>query len=273
MNLHRAAERLAISQPALTRQIQQLEESLNARLFTRYKKRVELTPSGVYLQRRGQELVDFADRLSGELRQAWRAGEATLSLGYTEAVMSSFLPELLGTFRRKFPSANLRLAAGHSDFLEREVAAGRLDAAFVSLPSTREGLECTEVSTEKMGVVLPQDHTLAGQKTVSLKRLKNETFILFPYADNPQLHTDIMLACQQSGFTPRHIVESDSRIMAVNMVVSGMGIALLSEKLAHYCTEGAVFRPLQQPRPEIHFYLIQSEGKNLPLLKQLCKWM
>lgn len=273
LNFHRAAQRLSISQPALTRQIQQLEDSLNAQLFTRDKRRVELTPSGSYLQRRGTELIAFADRIKGEVRQAWKAGEETLSLGYTEAIMASFLPGVLGKLKQAHPSANLRLSSGHSDFLEREVATGRLDAALVSLPSDRPELDCTEVATERMGLVLPEDHPLARQKQVSLKSFREETFILFSYADNPRLYTDILLACQQSGFTPRHIEESDSRILAVNMVVAGLGVALLSEKLAHYCREGAVFRPLTQPRPHIHFYLIQPAGQRHPLMTQLQQWM
>lgn len=273
LNFHRAAERLAISQPALTRQIQQLEESLNAQLLVRNKKQVELTPAGAYLVRQGKELVGFADRLSGEVRQAWRASEETISLGYTEAVMASFLPEVLSKFRNASPDANIRLSGGHSDFLEREVAAGRLDAALVSFPTSRPGLECYEVGTERMGVVLPEDHPMARQRQISLGRLREETFILFPYADNPQLYTDILIACQQSGFTPRQIEESDSRIVAVNRVVAGLGIALLSEKLSHYCTRGTVFLPLSRPRPEIHFFLIQPKRSQSRLLKQFCVYL
>ncbi|MEM1156820.1 MAG: LysR family transcriptional regulator [Verrucomicrobiota bacterium] len=269
LNYHRAAQQLAISQPALTRQIQQLEESLNTQLFTRDKRRVELTPSGSYLLRRGTELVAFADRITGEIRQAWKAGEETLSLGYTEAVMASFLPAMLSKLKQMNPAANLRLSSGHSDFLEGEVAGGRLDAALVSLQSDRPELACAEVATETMGVVLPEGHPLARQKQVSLKSIRDETLILFSYADNPRLYTDILLACQQSGFTPRHIEESDSRILAVNMVVAGLGVALLSEKLAHYCREGAIFRPLAQPRPQIHFYLIQTADQQHPLIRQL----
>ena len=273
LNFHRAAQRLSISQPALTRQIQQLEETLNAQLLVRDKKRVELTPSGSYLVRQGRELVAFADRISGGVRQAWKAGEDTLALGYTESVMASFLPALLSKLRQHQPSANVRLSSGHSDFLEREVASSRLDAALVSLPTDRPELDCTEVATERMGVVLPEGHPLAGKRQISLKSIRDETFILFPYRGNPRLYTDILLACQQSGFTPRHIEESDSRILAVNMVVSGLGVALLSEKLAHYCREGSVFRPLTQPRPEIRFYLIQPRGQQHPVIRQLQKWM
>jgi len=148
-----------------------------------------------------------------------------------------------------------------------------LDAALVSLPTERPELECTEVATERMGIVLPEGHLLVRQKQVSLGSIKQETFILFPYADNPRLYTDILIACQHSGFTPRHIEESDSRVLAVNMVVSGLGVALLSEKLAHYCREGAVFRPLVKPRPEIHFYLIQPSGQHHSLIQKLQQWM
>jgi DNA-binding transcriptional LysR family regulator len=273
LNFHRAAERLSISQPALSRQIQQLEEGLNAQLFTRSKKRVELTPSGKYLVRKGAELVAAADRLSGELRQEWKKGEETLSIGYTEAVMASFLPVLLGKLRREYPQVNLRLSSGHSDHLEREVAHGRLDVALVSLPATRPELECVAVATEKMGVVLPDDHPLAGKRQISLKRLQNEAFILFPYRDNPKLYADILFACQKSGFTPRHIEESDSRMLAVNMVVAGLGVAFLSEKLSHYCTDGSKFCSLSLPRPEIHFYLISPAENANPLCRHFKNWI
>lgn len=257
LNFHRSARRLSLSQPALTRQIQQLEEFLGCLLLERDKRRVALTPAGRFFQRRGAELVRFADQVTGEVRQEWRRAGETLTLGYTEAVMAAFLPGLLRRFRKHHPGWNIRLTPGHSDFLEQEVRAGRLDAALVSQPGLRPGLTCVEIGHERMGAVLGTDHPLAGRRTIRLRQLATETFLLFPYRDNPRLYSDILAACRSAGFTPPHIEECDSRMVAVNLVTAGYGVALLSEKLAHYCGSGAVFKTLTAPYPVIHFYLIR----------------
>jgi len=183
--------------------------------------------------------------------------------------MAGFLPDLLRKCRKRFPSLNLRLRSGHSDLLEREVVSGLLDVAVISLPSAQPELVCREVATEKLGVVLPDDHPLAKSKTVALAKLSNESFILFPYKDNPQLFSDILGACREAGFTPRQVEEVDSRMLAVNLVMAGQGITLLSEKLAPFCPGGVVFRPLVRPAPLIHYYTISPKNNPHPLVDRL----
>lgn len=266
LNFHRTARRLHLSQPALSRQISQLEEAMGCRLLDRDRKRVELTAAGTYLLTRGQELVESADRLTRELRQGWEPQGQTLSFGYTEAAMAGFLPDLLRKCRKRFPRLNLRLRSGHSDFLEREVASGLLDVAVISLPSIQPELTCREVAAEKLGVVLPDDHSLSKTKTIALAKLSEEPFILFPYKDNPQLFSDILRACREAGFTPREVEEVDSRMLAVNLVMAGQGITLLSEKLSPFCPDGVVFRPLKRPAPFIHYYMIRPKVNPHPLI-------
>ncbi|MEM6822545.1 MAG: LysR family transcriptional regulator [Verrucomicrobiota bacterium] len=269
LNFHRAAEALSLSQPALSRQIQQLEVEMECLLLNRTKKKVELTTAGKYLQRHGRKLLSASEQLVGEVKQAWKHGSETLSIGYTEAVMAGVLPHFLKDIRGTHPDVNLRLRPGHSEGLERELARGDLDAALVSLPAHSEDLAQTKISEEKIGVVLPEDHILSKQRSLTLQQLKDEAFILFPYRDNPRLYSDILQACQQAGFIPRRVEEADSRILAVNMAAAGMGIALLSEQLAHYCGAGTVFRSLQKPRPVIHFYLLSPQNDPHPLIKEI----
>jgi DNA-binding transcriptional LysR family regulator len=270
LNFHRAAAALHLTQPALSRQIKQLEEAVGCPLFLRDTKSVQLTAAGSYLQRHAAALLDSASRLLKETREAAEGKRGTLALGYTEAVMASFLPEVLRNLRTGQPGLALHLDQGHSERLEREVALGRLDAALVSLPPVAKGLHCTPIASEAIGAVLPDRHPHARSKRpLSLAALAEEPFILFPYRDNPRLYTDILAACSQSGFTPRNIVEADTRILAVNMVAAGLGIALLSEHLAHYCGKGTVFKSLKPPRPRIQFYLIEPESGSLPAVREL----
>jgi DNA-binding transcriptional LysR family regulator len=270
LNFHRAAGTLNLTQPALSRQIKQLEEALGCVLFLRDTKRVTLTAAGNYFRRHAQTVLESMSRLMRETRDASAGQRGTLSLGYTEAVMASFLPGILRRFRAGHPDLGLSLQQGHSERLEREVALGRLDAALISLPSSTPGVRCTPVADEAIGAVLPDSHPLAHKKKrVSLADLAKETFILFPYRDNPRLYTDILAACNTSGFTPNKIEEADTRILAVNMVAAGLGVALLSEHLAHYCGQGTIFRRLQAPHPRIQFYLIEPDSSPAPAVQGL----
>jgi len=269
LNFHRTARRLHLSQPALSRQIRQLEEEMGCRLLDRDRKRVELTAAGAYLLSRGRDLIESADRLTNELRQGWKPEGQTLSFGYTEAAMAGFLPDLLRRCRKQFPTLNLRLRSGHSDLLEREVISHLLDVAVISLPSNQPELVCREVAAEKLGVVLPDDHPLAGNKTIALSKLSDEAFILFPYKDNPHLFSDILEACRRAEFTPRQVEEVDSRMLAVNLVMAGQGITLLSEKLAPFCPGGVVFRPLIRPSSLIHYYFVCPKKNPHPLVRQI----
>ncbi len=265
LNVRRAAERLSLSQPALTRQIQILEQELGCDLLVREKKRIRLSSAGDYLVRRGGRLMLEVARLEREMRQAWKSGQGALMLGYTEAVMAAFLPSLLKTIRSTRPEWNIRLHHGHSEGLERELVAGTLDAALVSYPSDHAGLDCREVAVERLGVVLPDEHPLAIKQKVPLRALRDEIFVLFPYRDNPRLFGDILHACRESGFAPRQIEETDSRMLAVNQVAAGVGVALLSEKLSHSCPSGTVFRKLAGQGIPIRHYLLTPCAASHPL--------
>lgn len=276
LNFHRAAEALRMTQPALSRQIMQFEELLGRPLFLRDRKRVALSGAGKYLNGRAGELLEAFELLVRETREAADGKLGTLALGYTEAVMASFLPRILRELRGRQPGVAVSLRQGHSERLEREVALGRIDAALVSLPSESPGLACSLVEEELVGIVLPDNHPLAGKRTVELKSLSRETFVMFPHRDNPRFYADILAACREAGFAPRRVEEADSRILAVSMVAAGLGVAPLSEHLAHYCGQGAVFRHLSGPRPKISFYLIEPEGgpnKSVAGLKALLPGM
>ncbi len=273
LNFHQAAEELHISQPALSRQIALMEDALGRKLFSREKKRVQLTPAGRYLQKQSPGLLASMTALLKETGEAGEGRRGSLALGYTEAAMASFLPSLLRKIRNRMSGITLQLRQEHSEHLAREVARGRLDLAFISLPSELSGLKSTLVARERVGIVLPDNHPLAKQKEIALKDLAKEKFILFAYVDNPKLYSDILGWCREAGFVPSLAEEASTRILAVNQVAAGLGITFLSEHLAHYCGEGTVFRLLKQPRAMIHFYLAEAQNSANPAVQELKKQM
>ncbi len=271
LNFRRAAEELHLTQPALSRQIQQLEKSIGKPLFIRDKRSVELTHAGKFLYSRAGKLLEDVDVLAKETREAAEGERGSLSLGYTESAMASFLPSLLRDLRDKLPHITLQLKQEHSEQLSREVALHRLDVAIISLLGDTQGLRRTSIAHEDMGIVLPDNHPLATRKQIALSKLSREKFILFPYQDNPSLYSDIMSSCKVAGFAPQVVEEAQSRILAVNMVAAGLGVTFLSENLSYYCNKGAIFKPLKNPRPSMQYHLIEPEKDNNPCVKELKK--
>jgi len=271
LNFHRAAGELHLSQPALSRQVAQLEEELGRELFSREKRRISLTQAGRYLYKHVGEGLEAVELLLRQTREAAEGSRGVFSMGYTEAAMASFLPVLLRRLRKKMPEVDLRLQQGHSDPLLREVLRGRLDAAFVSLPAREAGLKCLPVARERLGIVLPENHRLAARREIAFASLAWEKFILFPYGSNPKLYSDLLAHCRQAGFAPQIVEESASWILAVNLVAAGVGLCFLSEPLRHYCAEGTVFRLLKEPRSRIEFYLAEAEPGDNPCVGELKK--
>ncbi|MDR2462927.1 MAG: LysR family transcriptional regulator [Verrucomicrobiales bacterium] len=265
LNFHRAAEELHLTQPALSRQIQQLEETIGKPLFRRDKRSVTLTHAGRFLRGRVSGLLTDVTVLVRETREAADGQRGTLALGYTESAMASFLPSLLRSLREKLPHVSVQLKQGHSEQLSREVTLRRLDAAIVS------GAGGTPIATEAMGVVLPDNHPLTVRKAISLSALADEKFILFPYQVNPSLHRNIISGCEQAGFFPNIIEEAESRILAVNMVAAGFGVTFLNENLAHYCGQGTAFRPLKVPKLFMQYCLVEPADGEHPCLDVLKK--
>lgn len=269
LNFHRAAGELNLTQPALSRQIAQMEHELGRPLFIRDRKHVELTAAGKHLYRRVGAFLEGVEELMRETREVAEGRRGALAVGYTEASMSSFLPALLRALREALPEVSLHLRQEHSEQLAREVGLGRLDLAFISLPTPDTSLRSTLVAREEIGMVLPDNHRLAGRKQLALKDLKDERFILFPYRANPSLYTELLASCRRAGFAPREVEEADTRILAVNMVAAGLGVSFLSPHLAHYCGEGTVFRPLKRPAPVMQFYLVEPRERAHPVLPEV----
>ncbi|MDR1144887.1 MAG: LysR family transcriptional regulator, partial [Verrucomicrobiales bacterium] len=205
LNFRRAAEELHLTQPALSRQIQQLEEAIGKPLLDRDRRGVTLTHAGRFLYERVAGLLHDVATLAKETREAANGGRGTLALGYTESAMASFLPSLLRNLRRRLPNVSLQLRQEHSEQLAREVSLRRLDAAIISLVGQVPGIISAPIATEALGIVLPDHHPLTMKKTIPLPALAKEHFILFPYQVNPGLFSRIMSSCQNAGFVPNVI--------------------------------------------------------------------
>lgn len=271
-SFRRAAECLHIAQPALSRQIAQLEGALECALFHREGRRIRLTPAGEFLYRESRKAMQSLETIAEQTRSVGQGRTVLLRLGYSSAAMSSFLPSLIRAIRSGLEGAEFGFVERTSDQLMDAVIRGELDAAFILHRPENPLLRMLPIRSEPVGVILSDNHPLASQDSLSLAALKDETFILFPRRTNPVMYDEILAACHDQGFSPARIREVAPRSIAVGLVAVGDGIATIAQSLRHSCVHGTCYRPLTEPAPRVRFSCItalETRGEWLDLLREI----
>lgn len=247
LHFARAAERLGISQPALSQQLRLLERRIGARLLERNRRNVQLTEVGAVLR-------DQADALLAQWQQAQRAMEQAVSgnagrigVGYVaSAALSGVLPRLVYQYRQERPGVQLELR--EMDMLEQleAIAAGRLDVGFIRPPvaDQPEGLCTFDLLVEPMMAVLRSSHPLARASRIRLADLRDETFICTHRREGVGFYEITMALCREAGFQPRTEVFSPQTSILISMVAAGLGVALVPASARGFTPPDVVFLPL-----------------------------
>ncbi|MEV4568683.1 LysR substrate-binding domain-containing protein [Nonomuraea sp. NPDC049419] len=240
LNVTRAAERLFVSQPALSKQLRVLERQLGHRLFDR-------VPSGVVLTRQGAELLpvarDMLERWAAGVERARAAGPAgTLVIGLQTAVGRGLQQEALRRFRSVMPGWEVSLRLVGWEDPSGGLADGSSDVAFLWLPVPPE-LRTYVLVTERRGVAMPADHRLAGLAEVPFDELRDEPFIALPPAAGPL--RDFWLGVEHRSGPPVIGVTAGTAEEVFEAVSSGLGVVLVAEGNAElYRRPGVTYRPV-----------------------------
>lgn len=178
-NISRAARILFITQPTLSRQMQELERELNTKLFLRGKNKIVLTESGMLLRRRAQELVELADKTERELLVQEETVSGTVSIGCGESMAVKILAENIAVFSHKYPEVTFDIQTGAADDIKEQIDRGLLDVGLLIEPIEIEKYEYIRLEqTEKWGVLLRSDHPLCAQSAVTARNLCDIPLIL-----------------------------------------------------------------------------------------------
>src|SRR6478609_8378054 len=243
LHFGRAAQRLHIQQPPLSRQIQDLETELGFPLFERSRRRVELTPAGIALLGRARQVFEALDVAIHDARSASDGETGRLVIGYPSSLAYSGLTELLRAFRTRFPSVELSLRELPPGDQIDGLKAGSLDVGFVRSSLDEPGLSAELVRREPLMAVLPDDHRLATRRSVPLEALSNEPFVLFPRARGPAFFDQLITLCGTAGFTPR-VVQEAPQLDIVSMVAAGFGVSIMPASMRNFRRPGVAFRPI-----------------------------
>ncbi len=264
LHFGRAAARLHIQQPPLSRQIQLLEEELGFPLFERSRRRVELTPAGTSLLGGARQVFDALDVAVHDARGASEGQSGRLVVGYPSSLAYSGLTELLRAFRTRFPSVALTLRELPPGDQIDALKAGSLDVGFVRTAFDDPALAAELVRREALMVVLPDDHPLTAQRTIPLRALAQEPFVMFPRARGPAFFDQLMSLCSAAGFTP-HIVQEAPQLDIISMVAAGFGVSIMPSSMRNFRRPGLSFRAISGA-PEVELLIVWRHQNLSPAL-------
>lgn len=271
MNLTRAAERLEMAQPHLTRLLHRLEEELGFLVFDRGNKRqLALTPAGEALLAQVTSLLKQYEDAVQMAQQVARGERGKLLVGYTSvAVYSKVLPAILHAYQR-FPEVELALSDLSTHPQRAQLAAlskRKIDVALIGQPAPRRGIEQECVSQGNWVLALPITHPKAGEERISLASLCKEEWIWFLRSDAPNIYEAQMAFFRQAGFEPRIAQSVQQGFSMINLVASGRGVALLTSWTPQGITNPqVVYRPLLETMP-IELHVIWRKDECSPLVQ------
>ncbi len=251
LNFSRAARRLNLSQPPLTRQIQSLEEKLGCPLLERSTRSVAITAAGRLFLEDARAVLQRLDAARDAVLRA-AGGEVTrLRIGFVGALLDESLVRLLQTFREAHPQCQVALEDLSPAAQLEALAAGRIDGAFLGAPphSLRRGLASFIWQREPLGIALPAAHPLAAAQSLPIARLRDEGWIMVSREAAPAFRRQFDTLCAAEGFKPRIVQESERVAAVLTMVAAGQGISLLPVTMGRFLTQGVAIRPLPGRKP------------------------
>ncbi|MER7416470.1 LysR family transcriptional regulator [Micromonospora peucetia] len=226
-NFTRAAERCLVVQSALSHQIARLERELGASLFERTSRRVRLTTAGAAFLPAARQCLDAAERAAAEVAAAVGEVRGRLAVGLIPTVAAVDIPGALRKFRQQYPNVRISLRAGASEELVEQVKQGAIEVAFLGLPTTArvQGVQARELARDRLVAVVAQDHPLAGESTVSLRRLAAEVFVDLPARTAGRAQSD--QAFSAAGLSRDVAFEVTTAYLIAQLVGQGLCVAML----------------------------------------------
>ncbi len=248
--LTRAAERLFVSQPALTKQIRQLETRLGVRLFTRSRTGMALTEPGRTLAERAPALLAGWDQALRETRSAARRAARSLRVGFLASAANEATPRIITEFTRRRPGWRVEMRQATWSNPSAGLADGEVDAALLRLPLTgQDALRTAVLFTEPRWVALPEGHPLAARDTIPFRDLWDEPFVAAP-PETGRWRDHWLAADEREGHPVRIGAVTDQPDDWLSAIANGYGIALAPASAARfYARPGITYRPVTGVSP------------------------
>lgn len=233
LSFSRAAKRLHVAQPALSRAIKQLEQALGADVLERTRHHVRVTPAGAVLLRETALLIQQVEELVRRVRRTAAGEEGELRLGYIGPPTQPFLGRLLRDYRKRYPLVSIHLEERTPERVWEMVAKGRLSAALTRPVKAHEalGLHTIILREERLGIVVSAGHPLAQRRSIPWTTLAKEPLIVLARREGMGLHDAVIAGCRKAGVTPRFAHTPSLIGTVMSYVEAGAGIGVVTESV------------------------------------------
>jgi DNA-binding transcriptional LysR family regulator len=269
LNFTKAAAKLHLAQPSLTRQIHNLEEEIGVRLLNRSKSQVALTEEGRSFLVDARRVLALATESVQAVQRLSRGETGQLNIAYSSNFNFELLPETLSTFRLAFPHIALNLFDMTPAEQLRALEVRKIDLGFVGLrpPASTGGLQWQSIARHRTVVVLPAKHSLASKRLVKLGELKTMFFVGMSEKTHPGFRDWLCETCQPAGFTPRILQDAELEPALMTFVAEGLGVTLAREHIKTLPHPGVAIRPLA-PAVKTDYYIAWNRDNDSRALQQ-----
>ena len=263
----RAAARLNLSQPPLSRQLAALEASLGVTLIERSPRSVTLTAAGERFYADAKAILSAIEQAARNAQAAAHGDTGTLAIGFTMCAAYSVVPSYARTFGSAYPEVALNLREVVSNDLAAQVLAGQIDAAIMFPGAPNRSLAMRTIVSEPLCVALSRTHPRARARQLKIAQLAGEPFVLASEEVAPTLRATILEHCRSGGFEPDIRFEVQLQQTVLSLVDEGVGVALVPASMRKAQLAGVVFRPLADA-PTIEQVLVWSPVNRNPCLER-----
>jgi DNA-binding transcriptional LysR family regulator len=270
LNISRAAARLQMSQPPLSRQIHDLENEIGTPLFDRSNKKLALTPAGAYFLREAKRILAQTQRATRTAKATGLGQAGQITVAFLSPLGGMFLPQAMRAFQRKFPLVDVNVV----EMVPREQLEAVLNnAVYLALIpgfeiESADGLDSEPVMEVECRLALASDHPLSKLRRVPLARLEHERFVMLKRSAAPAMYDFLVRLCRSAGFEPIVLRQSDRAQSILDLVAAGVGVAILPEHFQRYQAD-FVMRPMAPKPPAISLHMVWRRRDPSPSLQAL----
>ncbi|UCS93641.1 LysR family transcriptional regulator [Echinicola marina] len=268
LHFHRAADKLFIVQPALSKQIKLLEEELGISLLKRDKRNVKLTEAGKYFKTEAKAILDQLELVKSHTRLVQEGQKGEIRIGYVGSCIHTFLPDMLSDLHEAHPYILTYLNEMTSSAQLEAIQNGELDIAFLRNPFPSPNLNHQPVFRESFALVLPENHPLNENNLEDIHQLANEEFIL-PTRSDGELYYRLQLSiCEDHGFSPKIAHETVHGHTVLNLVGHGLGITFLPTSFQKVTNAAVKFIELKDIPQRAEITAVWNKENPNPSLKK-----
>ncbi|MBS3650475.1 LysR family transcriptional regulator [Pseudaminobacter sp. 19-2017] len=251
LNFHRAADRLTMAQPAVSRVVLELEERLGVKLLERTTRKVRLTESGRYLLEEAQDILGRIDVAENTVRLLASGTKAILRIGYTTITGHSLLPDITREFRRANPDVRLELTYLHAPAQRDKILQDEIDLGFIEGSFQSSEIESRPLAQHRLMALLPPNHPLSTRQSLTIDDLAREELVMGTNAEWPTLRRIVVDAFQKAGQVLTVAQEASSLTGILGLVTAGVGITIFTG-MPRFCGEHAIVpKPIVTDPPVI----------------------